>query len=389
MKIAIVANTSWYVFNFRKNLIKLLQARKHEVCVIAPRDDYTDALTQLSVKYYPIDLSQRGVNPFRELISCVRLFRLFRAIRPDIVLTFTIKCNLYTGICSRFVKFQQIANISGLGEAFDKKGLVYYIVSFLYKFALTKSKRVFFQNYEDQQTMIRRGLLPQQLCKHIPGSGVDLGTYCPAPSFLQNNPRRFLMFGRLVPKKGYNLFMKVAEQVQLKNKNRAEFWIMGIPDKSRKESKQLLQRIMLLQERGVVKYIAPRDDTVPVLQMVDVVVLPSQYNEGVPRTLLEAMACGKPVITTDWKGCRDTVDHGVNGYLVNVDDCQSLERYIIDLIRAPYEQLEKMGIASRKKAEKQFDQRKVLKTYLNEVDNQDVSKRKTKYDSLPLISDSR
>jgi len=149
-------------------LIKLLQARKHEVCIIAPRDDYTDKLTQLGVEYYPIDLSQRGLNPFRELISCVRLFRLFRAIRPDVVLTFTIKCNLYTGICRRFAELQQIANISGLGEAFDKKGPVNYIVSFLYKFALTKSKRVFFQNDEDRQTIIRGGLLPQYLCKRIP-----------------------------------------------------------------------------------------------------------------------------------------------------------------------------------------------------------------------------
>ena len=367
MRIVIVANTTWYVFNFRKNLIKLLQARKHEVCIIAPRDDYTDKLTQLGVEYYPIDLSQRGLNPFRELISCVRLFRLFRAIRPDVVLTFTIKCNLYTGICRRFAELQQIANISGLGEAFDKKGPVNYIVSFLYKFALTKSKRVFFQNDEDRQTIIRGGLLPQYLCKRIPGSGVDLDTYCPALSFLPNNPRRFLMFGRLVPKKGYDLFMKVAEQVHAKYKHRAEFWIMGIIDKSRKESKQLIQQIMLLQERGVIKYISPRNDVVPVLQMVDVVVLPSQYNEGVPRTLLEAMACGKPIITTDWKGCKDTVDHGVNGYLVNVGDCRTLERYIIELINAPHDQLEKMGMASRKKAEKQFDERIVLRAYLNEI----------------------
>jgi len=161
--------------------------------------------------------------------------------------------------------------------------------------------------------------------------------------------------------------MKVAEQVHAKYKHRAEFWIMGIIDKSRKESKQLIQQIMLLQERGVIKYISPRNDVVPVLQMVDVVVLPSQYNEGVPRTLLEAMACGKPIITTDWKGCKDTVDHGVNGYLVNVGDCRTLERYIIELINAPHDQLEKMGMASRKKAEKQFDERIVLRAYLNEI----------------------
>jgi len=372
MKVAIVANTSWYVYNFRRNLIKLLQAKGYEVHVIAPVDDYTDKLVQLGVKHYPIDLSQRGVNPFRELISCVRLFRLFRAIRPDLVLTFTVKCNLYTGICRRFVKFQQIANISGLGEAFDKKGLVNYIVSLLYKFALSKSKRVFFQNEEDRQAIIKHGLLPECLCKCIPGSGVDLNAFRPALSFARSNPRKFLMLGRLVPKKGFDLFMKAAEQVHLKYKHRAEFWIMGIEDKSRKESKALLEQILSLQKRGIVKYLAPRDNVVSVLHSIDVVVLPSKYHEGVPRTLLEAMACGKPIITTNWKGCRDTVDHGVNGYLIRVGDCQVLERCIIELIHAPHKQLEKMGIASRKKAEEQFDERDVLRAYMNEIDNQDA-----------------
>lgn len=367
-------------------MIKLLQAWGHEVCVIAPVDDYANKLVQLPVKYYPLYLNQRGVNPFRELLSCVRLFRLFRVIQPDVVFTFTIKCNLYTGICSRFAGFQQIANISGLGEAFDKKGPVYYIVSFLYKFALAKSKRVFFQNNEDQQAMIRGGLVREHLCKHIPGSGVDLDTFYPAPSFLQHNSRRFLMFGRLVPQKGYDLFMKVAEQVHLKYKNSAEFWIMGIPDKSRNESKVLLEHILSLQKRGIVKYLAPHDNVVSVLQGIDVVVLPSQYHEGVPRTLLEAMACGKPIITTNWKGCRDVVEHGVNGYLIDVGDGKALERYVLEFINTPYMQLQKMGMASRKKAEKEFDERKVLRAYINEIKT--LSQKKTKYDSIHLTANS-
>ena len=367
MKIVLIANTSWYVFNFRKNLIRALQKNGHEVSVIAPCDDYVDKVSQLGVKHYPLILSQRGQNPLRELISCVRLFRLFRAIRPDVVLTFTVKCNLYTGLCRRFSEFQQIANISGLGEAFDKTGLVNRIVSFLYKFALSRSKRVFFQNEEDRRTIIKHGLLPECLCKRIHGSGVDLNAFRPAPSLARSNPRKFLMFGRLVPRKGFDLFMKVAEAIHIKHRHRADFWIMGIQDETRKESKALLEQILSLQKRGIIKYLAPRDNVVSVLHSIDVVVLPSQYNEGVPRTLLEAMACGKPVITTDWKGCRDTVEHGVNGYLINVGDCQALEHYIIELMHAPHEQLEKMGIASRKKTEKQFDERIVLQAYLDAI----------------------
>ncbi|MBA7651214.1 N,N'-diacetylbacillosaminyl-diphospho-undecaprenol alpha-1,3-N-acetylgalactosaminyltransferase [subsurface metagenome] len=368
MKIAIVANTSWYVFNFRRNLIRSLQKDGHEIHVIAPHDDYVDKLVQMEVKkYHVLGLSQRGTNPFREIASCIRLFRLFRAIQPEVVLTFTVKCNLYTGICRRFLRFEQIANISGLGEAFDRRWLLNYIISLLYKFAMAKSKRVLFQNNEDMQTMIKGGLLLEHLCRRIPGSGVDLNTYCPTSSLRKKTPRRFFMFGRLVPKKGYDLFMKVAKEVHIKYGHRAEFWIMGMVDNSRKESKQLLGRILSLQEQGIIKYLPPSDDVVRVLRQVDVVVLPSKYNEGVPRSLLEAMACGKPIITTDWKGCRDTVDHGVNGYLINVDDCNALEHYVLKLTLASEEQLERMGRMSRRKAEAEFDENQILDAYRAEI----------------------
>ena len=149
MKILFVSNTSWYLYNFRKNLIRTLQEKGHKISAIAPSDSYVDKLVRMGVKHYPLSLSQRGINPFREITTCIHLFHMLKSIRPDIALTFTIKCNLYTGLCCRFLKFDQIANISGLGEAFDKKGLISNIVSFFYKLALSKSKCVFFQNNED------------------------------------------------------------------------------------------------------------------------------------------------------------------------------------------------------------------------------------------------
>lgn len=367
MKIVMVANTSWHVFNFRKNLIRALLKADHQVFVIAPPDDYVNKLVRLGVKYYPLALTQRGKNPFREIVSCIKLFRLLQTIQPDAALTFTVKCNLYTGICRRFLRFEQIANISGLGEVFEKKGLINFLVSWLYKLSLVGSSRVFFQNNEDRLTIIRHGLLPECLCKRIPGSGVDLETYRPAISSPKNKPRIFLMFGRLVPRKGYDLFMKAAKEIYLKDKHRAEFWIMGMVDNSRKESKQLFGRILSLQEQGIIKYLPPSDNVVRVLHQVDVVALPSKYNEGVPRSLLEAMACGKPIITTDWKGCRDTVDHGVNGYLINVDDCNALEHYVLKLTLASEEQLERMGRMSRRKAEKEFDENQILDAYRAEI----------------------
>jgi glycosyltransferase involved in cell wall biosynthesis len=355
MRIAIVANTSWYIYNFRASLIRTLQQDGHEVLAVAPRDAYVEKLTAMGVRHYDLSMSRRGKNPLREIASCMKLFHLLRDTRPDVVLTFTVKCNLYTGICRRFLKFEQIANVPGLGEAFEKGGFVNFIVCCLYKRALARSKRVFFQNDEDMRSILKRGLLPTALCRHIPGSGVDLDAFHPCWPPHAARARRFLMFGRLVPKKGYDLFMKAAEDIRSAGNHDAEFWIMGMVDDSRKESAELLKRILDLQSKGVVKYLPPSDNVAAVLRQVDVVVLPSQYNEGVPRSLLEAMACGKPVITTDWKGCRDTVEHGKNGYLVKVGDRADLTRYVRQFLDERVERLHEMGIASRKKVEKEFD----------------------------------
>lgn len=369
MRIVLVANTSWYIYNFRKNLIRALQKDGHEVFAIAPRDSHVGKLTALGVKHYDLKLSRRGKNPFREIASCIRLLRLLRATKPDVVLTYTVKCNLYTGLCRRFIRFEQIANISGLGEAFDGKGFVNRIVSGLYRLALAKSKRVFFQNYDDLQELSTRGLLPADVSEHIPGSGVDVETYYPATLFRNNRPRRFLMFGRLVPQKGYDLFLDVARTFHNARKGCAEFCIMGMVDESRKESRQLFRRILFLSEQGIVQCLEPRDKVIPILHDVDVVVLPSEYNEGVPRCLLEAMACGKPIITTDWKGCRDTVDHGVNGYLIQPGNREELEGCIRMLATISEKQLQEMGAASRRKAELQFAEKGVLRSYLSAINS--------------------
>ncbi|MFC1739513.1 glycosyltransferase family 4 protein [Planctomycetota bacterium] len=370
MKIILLSNTSWYIYNFRKNLIRMLQKDGNEVIAVAPYDDYVDKLSALGVKHYTLILSRRGKNPFKEVFSCYRLLGLLRDIKPDVVLSFTVKCNLYAGICRRFLKFEQIANISGLGEAFEKKGLISFIVSCIYKWALNKSRRAFFQNDEDMKVITERGLLSEKMCKCLPGSGVDLRSYRPACSIENNKRRIFFMFGRLVPKKGYDLFMKAAENICLSGKYNAEFWIMGIVDESRRESEKLFKRILALQRKGIIKYLSPSDEVEKVLQQVDVVVLPSKYNEGVPRSLLEAMACGKPIITTAWKGCRNTVDHGRNGYLVKVDDYDALEHYMVKLLNAPQQQLRMMGKASRQKAENQFDENYVLAAYRQEICNE-------------------
>lgn len=365
MNIALCANTSWYLYNFRRNLIAALQKRGHQITAIAPPDEHTAKLQALGVRWYPLQLEQTGTNPLREAGSLLDHWRTLDRIRADWVLTFTVKCNLYAGLAGRFRPFKHIANVSGLGEGFDQAGLRQIGMCMLYRLALRRARRIFFQNSEDMQSFMEQGILPAHRCEQLPGSGVDLTRFTPGQKLPSSEKRIFLMFGRIVPKKGYDLFLDAIRQIQDTSTQHAEFWILGIEDRSRKDSRRVFERIVRAHQDGLITYWPPTDDVVAVVRQADVVVLPSLYHEGVPRCLLEAMACGKPLLTTDWKGCRDTVEHGVNGYLIKPGDAQALEHYLRLFIQADQNILAQMGSASRKKAEREFDEQQVIATYLD------------------------
>lgn len=370
MKIVFCANTSWYIYNFRKNLISAIKNKGYEVYAISPPDNYTSSLHQLGVKWFGIRLHQTSKNPITEIRTVIQLLYLIRTIQPDFLLTFTIKCNLYAGFLKKICNFRHIVNISGLGEVFDKKNISHRLACSLYRTALKHSQKVFFQNNEDLQMFIQQGILPTQLCERLPGSGVDLLTFTPLPQKNRDEKTHiFLIFGRIIPSKGYALFLEAAQRIKKVQNNQVEFWILGIKDTSRKDSLRLFKKILEYHDRKIIKYFPPTDNVVPILQRSDVVVLPSQYNEGVPKSLLEAMACGKPIITTHWKGCRDTVEHGINGYLIGKDDLLSLEKYMNFFIHADNEILQKMGKASREKAEREFDEKFVIAKYFSELHN--------------------
>jgi glycosyltransferase involved in cell wall biosynthesis len=370
MKIVVFANTTWYIYNFRRQLIQKLMQAGHVVHVVAPRDAYTSKLTGLGIACHHIDLSQRGKNVFVETRTLLKLYRLIKMLSPRTVLSYTVKCNLYAGLCRYLLPFDLVANVSGLGEAFDRRGVLQYTVSKLYRAGLRKAKRVFFQNSEDMKTVTERGLLSRDTCKRLPGSGIDLNYFCPelAPVQSHGGITRFLMYGRLVQRKGYDQFIAVADRFKRAGRTDAEFWIMGMKDETRKESMKLFQRVMDSANQGIISFVPPRDDVREILKKVDVVVLPSVYNEGVPRSILEAMAFGKPIVTSNWKGCRDTTEHNVNGYLTQPGDVDDLFAHITKLVEAPAEQLRAMGMASRQKAKREFDEQTVLNAYMLEIE---------------------
>lgn len=368
-RVLIFYNTGWYVFIFRRNLIKRLQERGYEVVALTPEDAYVEKIRSLQVKHAAISLKPHSTNPFAEMLTLFDTFRSLIAIRPRYILSYTIKCNLYAGLCSRLLRCAQIANVSGLGEVFDKRGLLNSLVRLLYRVSLGRAHTVFFQNREDMNLCLKERLVPKSAARLIPGSGIDVTQFVPSPPKATDAPKVFLMFGRLLPRKGYPGFLLAAEELCARYGNSVQFWILGKEDAARADSVQLLEGIRRAHEQGIVRYFEPTDDVLPILSRADVVVLPSTYNEGIPRSLLEGLACGKAIVTTDWKGCRETVVDGENGFIVAPNDDRSLFEALEKIAKMPRSELERLGAASRKLAETRFDEKIVLDAYLEAIES--------------------
>lgn len=372
MKVMLCANTSWFIYNFCQTLTDELQSHGHQVCVVAPFDQHTRKLQEKGMTWIQIDLHQTSKNPLTELRALLQLWRAIRTIKPDVVLTYTIKCNVYIGLLAKISHFRQIATIAGLGEGFAQNYVLTSVIRYLYQWAFTRVQKVFFQNAEDSALFLQSGILPAYKHTLIPGLGVNVSKFTPAPSQDARQARIFLMFGRLLVQKGYDLFLQAAEFFQTQSTPNAAFWILGIQDTSRQASAQLFEQIQDCHARQIIRYLPPTDDVVAILRQVDIVVLPSGYNEGVPASLLEAMACGKPIITTNWKGCKDAVDDGVNGMLIEKGNLESLKKAIEFFLKAEPEILDAMGNASRQKVEQEFDEYMIISKYLQEIDHDAV-----------------
>jgi glycosyltransferase involved in cell wall biosynthesis len=362
MRIVILYNTSWYVYLLRRNLIAALQQAGCSVTVVAPHDGYTERLRRLGVSHVHLPLHPSSTNIFGELETIRHLFTILRALSPDFVLSYTVKCNLYAGLCQRILPFKLIPNISGLGEGFAQRGVLQAVLQTLYRSSLGGCSRIFFQNAEDFTACVSAGLVRENICEVLPGSGVNTQTFTPT-SRRVGETRTFLMMGRLLPPKGFRYFIAAAESIRMTLGDRVNFWILGSADAERPDSMALLKEIETAHARGVIRYLNKTDDVLPILQGSDVVVLPSTYNEGVPRSLLEALACGKPVVTTEWKGCRETVQNRVNGYRVPPHNQNALTHALHHLATCPREELESLGRESRRLAESRFDEHFVIDAY--------------------------
>jgi glycosyltransferase involved in cell wall biosynthesis len=359
-KLVIVANTSWYLHNFRLPFIQELQTRSVEVVALAPRDAWSDQLTVLGVRYIEVPMSRRGLNPLVDFSLLVRFLKIFRDERPDFVFHNTIKPVIYGSIAARWAGVRCVVNmIPGLGYVFIGKGarhrLLRPLVKMMYKFALSDSHKVFFQNQDDLDYFVDAGIVERSRAILTLGSGVDLDRFYFVESARGQAGCVCLFVGRLLWDKGVGEFVEAAKALK-KRHGDLRFVLLGRLDPGNPAA-VTAEVVKGWEHTGDVEYLGERPDVRPVIAQADVVVLPS-YREGVPKALLEAMAMGKPIITTDAPGCKETVVDGRNGLLVPPRDASGLTVAMEKMLNDP-ELRNRMGKEGRTVASERFDVRAV------------------------------
>lgn len=365
MKVAIMINTSWNIYNFRRGLINFLLERGDEVLAIAPKDDYTQKLEELGCSFRHLDMSASGMNPVTDLGLMIAMRRILRGERPDVLLTYTIKPNIYGSLVTSGLKIPCICNVSGLGTVFLWKGTVKKIAVGLYKRAFKKNSWIFFQNDEDRKDFLEFIPISESKTSLLPGSGINTTHFQP----LQVDPNAepvFTMIGRLIVEKGVYDFIEAIRLVK-KKKPQTHFRLIGELDETHSRSIKREELDGWIEE-GLIEYVPHLSDVRDAIATSDVIVLPS-YREGTPRTLLEAGAMGKPMIATDVPGCRHVVEDGENGFLCKLQSPKDLSAKMLLFLSLSEEEKRLLANNSRKRIVEKFDERLVIDEYIRLIDH--------------------
>lgn len=355
-KILISINTSWNVFNFRKNLVRSFIDSGYEVHILAPKDSFSHKLVQLGCVFHPLKMENKGNNPIKDLFLLNSYYQNLSKIKPNIALFFTIKPNIYGSLAATKLGIPFINNVTGLGTAFLHKGLINKIAKQLYKLAFRRSSLVFFQNEDDQNLFSETGIISQQVTDILPGSGINLDDFKPVPL---PEKTTFYFISRLLYDKGVQELIDACIHLKEKYGNKFEMNIVGKEETSQNLGIPL-EKIKDLESRGILKYHGSSNNIQEHICKASVVVLPS-YREGTSRVLLESSAMARPLITTDVPGCKGLINN--NGWLCDSKSSKSLITVLEKAIITPKEKLENLGKNSRKLAESTYDEKIVINKY--------------------------
>ena len=358
MRVLVLSNNYSGLYNFRKELLSAIAHAGNEIIVSAPFDDKCSYFTEAGYKVINTSFNRKGTNPIADLMLLFRYLRILRIHVPDVVLSYTIKPNLYGGMACRICQTPQIANITGLGVAVENPGPLQRLTTLLYSVALRRTKMVFFQNEANMQFFLRRGMVKGDY-RLIPGSGVNLEWHKPQ-EYPDESIIRFIFIGRVIKEKGIEQYLAAAAYIRMRYPS-TEFIVMGGCEGD------YLERLRALNNEGVITYIGRQHDVRPFIGASHCTIHPSFYPEGMSNVLLESCAACRPVITTNRPGCREVVEDGVTGFLIKQCDSIDLIDKIERFIALPYSKKKEMGMRARNKVELQFNREIVINAYLEEL----------------------
>ena len=359
MRVLILANIDMGLYKFRRELLEKL-VKENEVYFCVPDGEFVESIKEIGCKFVPCTLMNRhGTNPIQELKLISFYKKVIRDIKPDIVFTYTIKCNAYGGMACASLGVPYVANVTGLGTAIENGGLMQKVSLTLYKRGLRKAQKVFFQNTENRDFMVGKGVVkgPYDM---LPGSGVNLNQYNVFP-YPNGDTVDFVFIARVMKEKGIDQYLDAAKETR-KRHPETRFHICGFCEP------EYDGRLQEEADKGTVIYHGLVADMKPIYQMISCTVHPTYYPEGLSNVLLESAASGRPIITTDRSGCHEVVEDGVNGYVVKQQDSKDLIEKIEKFLSLSVEERKAMGLAGRAKVEREFDRQIVIKKYLDEVE---------------------
>jgi glycosyltransferase involved in cell wall biosynthesis len=366
MKLVLFANTDWYLYNFRRSLALALRDAGHEVLLLSPPGPYGARLHALGLRWEPLPMDRRSLNPLREFMLLLHLARLLRRERPALVHGFTIKCAVYGSLAARVARIPARVNaVAGMGYVFTSNDLrarlLRPLIKLLLRIALDgRRARLILQNPDDVELFRRSGLVNPARVRLIPGSGVDCSRFHPQAQPIKVSAVRVLLASRLLWDKGIAEYVEAARRLQAEGRS-LQFLLAGAPDPGNPASVSEAT-VQAWVSEGVIEWLGHVDDMAPLLAKVQIVALPS-YREGLPKTLIEAAACGLALVATDVPGCREVVTDGVDGLLVPMGDATALADAIRRLDDDPAMR-QRLGAAALAKVLARFDERIVVEQTL-------------------------
>ena len=355
MRVMILANFDVGLYQFRKELIEEL-LKENEVIISLPYGELVEPLKETGCKFIDTPVDRRGINPVTDLKLFIEYRRLLKQEKPDLVITYTIKPNVYGGLACSLAHVPYAVNITGLGTAFENGGLLKKIVTCMYKVACKKAKVVFFENEENRQIFIREKIVKEPQTHRLNGAGVNLDKY-QVSEYPKEEKIKFLFMGRVMAEKGINELFEAMKKLVADGIN-CELDVLGGYEEDYKE------KIQKYEGEGWLHYHGYKKDVKPFIEKCHCFVLPS-WHEGMANTNLESAASGRPVITSNIPGCMEAVVDGVSGFLAERKNVEDLYRVMKKFAELPYEDRKAMGLAGRKHMEEVFDKKKVVEETLN------------------------